>query len=179
MLARRDVHQRAEVIGVLRDVSQVDALAARPAMAAVIQGVHQVSGLVESPGHVVVPARVFTESVGKHHHRARRSRRCPGVIDDPHIIGTVEGALHPARCSSLTLIARSAHAGNSTEPSNRPTSTRTRSSVCAWDSSSPRCPSSMSPNGARALAPRRSVRWPGTGRRWALARPWPCTCSMC
>ncbi|SLE96162.1 Uncharacterised protein [Mycobacteroides abscessus subsp. massiliense] len=148
-------------------------------MPAMVQRVHQVTRVVESLGHVVVAARMFTESVGEHHRRARRPFWRPGVVDDPYVIGTVEGALHPARCSSLTLIARSAHPENSTEPPNRPTSTRTRSSVCAWDSSSPRCPSSTSPNGARALVPKRSVRWPGIGPRWASGRRWPYTCSMC
>ena len=46
-----------------------------------------------------------------------------------------------------------------------------------WDFSSPTCPSSTSPSGARAPAPRRSARWPGTGPRSASARPSSCTSS--
>ena len=41
----------------------------------------------------------------------------------------------------------------------------------AWDFSSRTCPSSTSPNGARAPAPRGSARWPGTGPRSGFGTP--------
>ena len=92
MRGGRDADEGVEVVGVLRDVPQVDPLAAGPAVAAEVQGVGDEPGLAEPLRDVVVAAGVFGVAVGQHDHTARVGLRGPHVVDDADAADAVEAA---------------------------------------------------------------------------------------